>query len=114
MIKPSLPRRWSIAPTISYYAIAVLSVAVAVGVAELITRSLHAEPIASVMLCAVILAAWFGGSKLVGISGDTATISVATSFKRSRITADFESYCVEAFRRSHAAVGRLVIVVEAR
>src|ERR1700759_928124 len=61
MIKPSLPRRWSIPPTISYYAIAILSVAVAVAVAELITRSLHAEPIASVMLCAVILAAWFGG-----------------------------------------------------
>src|SRR6202045_3632711 len=47
--------------TISYYAMAVLSVAVAIVAAELITRLLHAEPIASTMLCAVIVAAWFGG-----------------------------------------------------
>jgi len=47
--------------TIAYYAMAVLSVAVAVVAAELITRLLHAEPIASSMLCAVIVAAWFGG-----------------------------------------------------
>jgi PAS domain S-box-containing protein len=40
---------------------AVLSVAVAIVAAELITRLLHAEPIASSMLCAVIFAAWFGG-----------------------------------------------------
>src|SRR6202790_2007496 len=40
---------------------AVLSVAVAIIAAELITRLLHAEPIASSMLCAVIFAAWFGG-----------------------------------------------------
>ena len=38
-----------------------LSVAVAIIAAELITRLLHAEPIASSMLCAVIFAAWFGG-----------------------------------------------------
>jgi len=38
-----------------------LSVAVAIIAAEFITRSLHAEPIASSMLCAVIVAAWFGG-----------------------------------------------------
>jgi PAS domain S-box-containing protein len=48
-------------PTISYYATAVLSVAVAIVAAELITRLLHAEAIASSMLCAVIFAAWFGG-----------------------------------------------------
>jgi PAS domain S-box-containing protein len=40
---------------------AVLSVAVAIVAAELITRLLQAEPIASSMLCAVIVAAWFGG-----------------------------------------------------
>jgi PAS domain S-box-containing protein len=44
-----------------YYAMAVLSVAVAIIAAELVTRLLHAEPIASSMLCAVIFAAWFGG-----------------------------------------------------
>jgi PAS domain S-box-containing protein len=47
--------------TISYYAAAVLSVAVAIIAAELITRLLHAEAIASSMLCAVIFAAWLGG-----------------------------------------------------
>jgi PAS domain S-box-containing protein len=40
---------------------AVLSVAVAIIAADLITRLLHAEPIASSMLCAVIFVAWFGG-----------------------------------------------------
>src|SRR5258705_3227854 len=47
-------------PALSY-AMAVLSVAVAIIAAELITRLLQAEPIASSMLCAVIVAAWFGG-----------------------------------------------------
>src|SRR6266481_6097348 len=47
-------------PALSY-AMAVLSVAVASIATELITRLLHAEPIASSMLCAVIFAAWFGG-----------------------------------------------------
>jgi PAS domain S-box-containing protein len=61
MIKPNLPQRWPNPPTISSYAIAVLSVAVAIIAAELITRLLHAEAIASTMLCAVIVAAWFGG-----------------------------------------------------
>jgi PAS domain S-box-containing protein len=60
MIRPNLPR-WPTPPTISYHATAVLSVAVAVIAAELITRLLHAEAIASSMLCAVIFAAWFGG-----------------------------------------------------
>jgi PAS domain S-box-containing protein len=48
-------------PTVSSYATAVLSVAVAIIAAELITRLLHAEAIASSMLCAVIFAAWIGG-----------------------------------------------------
>src|SRR5258708_21655966 len=61
MIKPNLPHGRPVPPTISYYAMAVLSVAVAIVAAELITRLLHAEPIASSMLCAVIVAAWFGG-----------------------------------------------------
>src|ERR1700738_158749 len=61
MNKLNLPQRWPNPPTISSYAIAVLSVAVAIIAAELITRLLHAEPIASTMLCAVIVAAWFGG-----------------------------------------------------
>ncbi|MEA2914611.1 MAG: hypothetical protein QOJ15_6692 [Bradyrhizobium sp.] len=61
MIKPNLPQRRPEPPTIPYYAMAVLSVAVAIVAAELITRLLHAEPIASSMLCAVIVAAWFGG-----------------------------------------------------
>ena len=60
MIRPNLPR-WPIPPTISYYTTAVLSVAVAIIAAELITRLLHAEAIASSMLCAVIFAAWVGG-----------------------------------------------------
>src|ERR1700738_172202 len=61
MIKPSLPQWWPKPLTISSYAMAVLSVAVAIIAAELITRLLHAEAIASSMLCAVIVAAWFGG-----------------------------------------------------
>src|SRR5229473_2710753 len=61
MIKPDLPQRWLNSPKISYYAVAVLSVAMAIIAAELITRLLHAEAIASSMLCAVIFAAWFGG-----------------------------------------------------
>src|SRR3981081_247985 len=61
MIKPDLPQRWPKPPTISYYAMAVLSVAMAIIAAELITRLLNAEAIASSMLCAVIFAAWFGG-----------------------------------------------------
>src|SRR6202162_2677602 len=61
MIKPDLPQRWPKPPTISYYAVAVVSVAMAIIAAELITRLLHAEAIASSMLCAVIFAAWFGG-----------------------------------------------------
>src|ERR1700693_5895847 len=60
MSKPR-PLLWSEPSAISRYAIAVLSVAIAIVVAELLTRLLHTEPIASTMLCAVIFAAWFGG-----------------------------------------------------
>src|ERR1700704_604531 len=60
MIRSDSPR-WPMPPTISSYATAVLSVAVAIIAAELITRLLHAEAIASSVLCAVIFAAWIGG-----------------------------------------------------
>jgi PAS domain S-box-containing protein len=43
------------------YAIAVLSVATAIVVAELLTVFLHTEPIASSMISAVMFVAWFGG-----------------------------------------------------
>jgi len=61
MISSNLPHWSPRRPPISYYATAVLSVALAIIAAELITRLLHAEAIASSMLCAVIFAAWFGG-----------------------------------------------------
>ena len=58
----SKPRRllWSEPSAASRYAIAVLSVAMAIVVTESLTRVLHTEPVASSMLCAVIFAAWFG------------------------------------------------------
>jgi PAS domain S-box-containing protein len=58
MAKPGLSRRLS---TSTHYAMAVLSVAVAIVTAVLITRVLNAEAIASSMLCAVIFTAWVGG-----------------------------------------------------
>jgi PAS domain S-box-containing protein len=61
MTRPNLPQWWPEPPAIVSYAIAILSVACGIIVADLITRLLHAEPIASTMLCAVIVAAWFGG-----------------------------------------------------
>jgi len=51
----------SAAHRIVYFAMAVLSVGVAIVAAELIARLLQAEPIATVMLCAAMFAAWFGG-----------------------------------------------------
>src|SRR5580704_8451462 len=60
MIKRDPPQRPK-PRTISYHAMAVLSVAVGIIAAEFITRQLHAEAIASSMLCAVIFAAWLGG-----------------------------------------------------
>jgi K+-sensing histidine kinase KdpD len=61
MIRPHLRQSWPKAHRVSYYAMAVLSVAVGMIAADLITGLLHAEAIASSMLCAVIFAAWFGG-----------------------------------------------------
>jgi PAS domain S-box-containing protein len=60
MIKLDPPQRPG-PRTLSYHAMAVFSVAVAIVAAELITSQLHAEAIASSMLCAVIFTAWFGG-----------------------------------------------------
>jgi PAS domain S-box-containing protein len=63
------PSLWSAPSAISRYAIAVLSVAIAIVVAEILTRLLHTEPIASTMLCAVIFAAWIGfGPGLLAIA----------------------------------------------
>jgi PAS domain S-box-containing protein len=62
MIRPDLLRSRPKARAISCYAMAVLSVAVAMIAAEIMARLLNTEPIASLMLCAVIFAAWFGGS----------------------------------------------------
>src|SRR5258705_2661093 len=61
MNKLNLRQRRPKSFAISHYAVAALSVAVAIIAAELITRLFQAEAIASSMLCAVIFAAWFGG-----------------------------------------------------
>ena len=61
MIKPDLHGPWLNAHRGYYYALAVLSVAVAVVATEFLTRLLDAEPIALLMLCAVIVTAWLGG-----------------------------------------------------
>src|SRR5260370_2533887 len=68
MSKPR-PLQWSEPSAISRYAIAVLSVATAIVVTEILTRFVHTEPIASTMLCAVIFAAWLGfGPGLLAIA----------------------------------------------
>ena len=59
-----------------------------------------------------VFAAWFGGSKLICVSGDIVTISVATPFYKSRIVANFELACIRAFKASHPAVERLTVIVE--
>jgi PAS domain S-box-containing protein len=61
MPKPNLPQWRPKPPTLFYYAMTVLSVAVAIVAAEQITRLLHAEAIASLLLCSVIFSAWLGG-----------------------------------------------------
>src|SRR3977135_3806627 len=58
MMRNQITKFWNSA---AQYAMAVLSVAVAIIAAELITRLLHAEAIALSMLCAVIFTAWFAG-----------------------------------------------------
>src|SRR5437764_10493072 len=61
MSKPNLPQERLKPLTLFYYATAVFSVAAAIIAAEQLTRLLHAEAIASVLLCAVIFSAWLGG-----------------------------------------------------
>ena len=61
MRKSDPPRWWSEPSAVSRYATAVSSVALAIVVAHLLTVFLHTEPIASLMMSAVMLAAWFGG-----------------------------------------------------
>ena len=61
MSKSSLPPWLSKQSSISRYAVAMLSVAVAAFVAQILTIYLHTEPIASSMISAVMFAAWFGG-----------------------------------------------------
>jgi K+-sensing histidine kinase KdpD len=61
MIRSELRQPEPRAHKVAYYAMAVLSVAVGMIAADHITRLLHAEAIASSMLCAIIFAAWFGG-----------------------------------------------------
>ena len=61
MIKSDLRQSRPKAFRISHYAIAVLSVAVATIVTEITARLLQAEPIALLMLCAVISTAWLSG-----------------------------------------------------
>jgi PAS domain S-box-containing protein len=60
-IQSDLRQPWPKAYRIYYYAMAVLSVGVAIFATELAARLLYAEPTALLMLCAVISAAWFGG-----------------------------------------------------
>ena len=52
---------WSKPSAISRYAIAILSIAVALGVAELAVVYLNDEPFVTLFLCAIMFAAWFGG-----------------------------------------------------
>lgn len=61
MTKPDLRQPWPEARDVSRYSMAVFSVAVAIIAAELMTRLLHAEAIALLMLCAVIVSTWLGG-----------------------------------------------------
>jgi PAS domain S-box-containing protein len=61
MIKSDLRQSQPKALKMSYYAMAVLSVAVATVVAGITARLPQAEPIALLMLCSVISTAWLGG-----------------------------------------------------
>jgi PAS domain S-box-containing protein len=61
MIDPDLRQLRQRAHRGYHYATAVLSVAVAIIATEFLARLLQAEPIALLMLCAVIFTAWLGG-----------------------------------------------------
>jgi signal transduction histidine kinase len=58
----SNPVLWRSEPSaIVRYSIAVLSIALAIVAAELIVHYLRTEPFVSLLLCAIMFAAWFGG-----------------------------------------------------
>jgi PAS domain S-box-containing protein len=61
MTKSDLSQTEPKAFRISFYATAVLAVAVAVIIAAITARLLQAEPVALLMLCAVMSTAWLGG-----------------------------------------------------
>jgi PAS domain S-box-containing protein len=61
MSKSSPPPWLSKQSAISRYVVAILSIAVAVVAAQILTVFLHTEPIASSMISAIMFAAWFGG-----------------------------------------------------
>ena len=51
--------RWS--STVGRYVVAVLSIAVALAASKAAVTFLHIEPFVSLFLCAIMVAAWFGG-----------------------------------------------------
>ena len=57
----SPPLWWLKSSAISRYAIAVLSIAVALGASHLSLAFLNTEPFVSLFLCAILFVAWFGG-----------------------------------------------------
>lgn len=58
-----------------------------------------------------VFASWFNQASIIDTCGDTVTIAVATKFIRSRIIADFEVTCLEAFRASDPSIARVVVTV---
>jgi PAS domain S-box-containing protein len=61
MPKPRLSRWWSKPSMPVRYALAALSVALALAAVEWLTRLLHVELIVSVFICTLLFVAWFGG-----------------------------------------------------
>ncbi len=61
MSKSSPSLWWSKSSAISRYAIAVLSIALALVATQLADAFLHIEPFVSLFLCAIMFVAWFGG-----------------------------------------------------
>lgn len=59
-----------------------------------------------------VFASWFGSARLVSVSGDTATISVASAFKRTWIISNFDTVCIAAFKRTDPSIDRVDIVVD--
>ncbi len=57
----SKPLWWSNPSAISRYAIAGLSVAIALVAASLVVIFLHTEPFVSLLICAIMFGSWFGG-----------------------------------------------------